>query len=42
MKANVFSITEDHYNNKGNKKETCKDPLSGRKHFEYFYAKLTF
>jgi len=42
MKAYILSITKDHDNDECDYKNTCKDQLSGRKHFVYFYAKLTF
>ena len=42
MDGDIFSITEDYYNNKRKKKYCCKNPLSGTKHFCYFRAKLTF
>ncbi len=42
VEANIFSITKDHDYDEGDYEKTCKDQLSGRKHFVYFYAKLTF
>ena len=42
VQSNIFSVTKDHNDNKCNYKKTCEDQLSGRKHFSYFYAKLTF
>jgi len=42
VQSNIFSVTKDHYDNKSDYKKTCEDQLSRRKHFSYFYAKLTF
>jgi len=42
MDGDIFSIAEDYYYYKREKKYCSKNPLSGTKHFCYFRAKLTF
>lgn len=40
MHQNVFSIRENHNNNKSDKEKCSKNELSGRKHDDNIFAKF--